>query len=641
MSGNKMTPWFHQIIKPSTLALLHDTAMAGLAWMFAVSARNWLGSPGGLAVEASLGITLLFVGIAACVFAMTGMYRGIWRYASLDDVVAILRGVTIAVLLFTLIMFVFSRGAELSRASLIMVWGFLIFLLIVPRLLYRLWRDGHRNNIFLFSRSYPRQAVPVLLVGSGDAADMFIRLMGRQGAYYPVGIIEEQNRRVGLNLRRVPVLGVIGDLPQLIAQNRFAVPPQRVLVTTEIAAQNLEALLDISEQLALPVSRLPPLTDFRGGDGLKLAKNQPIAMRPIDLEDLLDRPQNPLDQSGVEGLIQGQTVLVTGAGGSIGAELVRQLAGMKPQFLCLLDCSEFALYQIDLTLNEEFPGQARELIIGDVCDPILLAQIFAAHRPSWVFHAAAIKHVPMAEFNPCQTIMTNVIGTKTLADACQKWGAQALVMISTDKAVNPSNVMGATKRLAEAWCQSAPRLNPSAVTKLMTVRFGNVLGSNGSVVPLFQRQLQRGGPLTVTHPDMTRYFMTVREAVALVLHATWLGVTETDAAGKIFVLDMGKPVRILDLARKMVRLYRQDHAQPIEIVMTGLRPGEKLTEELFHAGEILIPTAAAGIKLAAPRVQDAVHLSQGIEKLAELAAQYDKDGSLAELSRLVPEYQPQ
>ena len=237
--------------------------------------------------------------------------------------------------------------------------------------------------------------------------------------------------------------------------------------------------------------------------------------------------------------------------------------------------------------------------------------------------------------------MTNVIGTKTLADACQKWGAQALVMISTDKAVNPSNVMGATKRLAEAWCQTAPRLNSSAVTKLMTVRFGNVLGSNGSVVPLFQRQIQKGGPVTVTHPDMTRYFMTLREAVALVLHATWLGVTETDAAGKIFVLDMGNPVRILDLARKMVRLYRQDHAQPIEIVMTGLRPGEKLTEELFHKNETLIPTIAAGIKLAAPRIQDEARLQQGIEKLAELAAHYDKDGALAELSRLVPEYRRQ
>lgn len=633
--GKNVKNLFRLLKKPAALALLHDTAMAAMAWLLAVTVRNWVGTPGGVAATASLPITVLFVVISAVVFAVTGMYRGIWRYASLDDVMAILRGVTLALLSFILILFLLSRGAEISRSSLFLVWILLVILLVLPRVLYRFWRDGHAQNIFLFARRRTRVAVPVLLVGAGDQADMFIRMTGKKGDYFPVGIIDQEDRRVGQNIRQVPILGRIEALPELIKQNRFIVPPQRMIVTTELPPPLLEQLLDWSEEFALPLSRLPPLTDFRGGTVM----NQHVTMRPIDVEDLLDRPQNPLDQSGVEDLIQGQTVLVTGAGGSIGSELVQQLAGMQPAILCLLDRSEHALYQINLTLSEQFPAIKPVLIIGDVGDAVLLEKIFAAHRPEFVFHAAALKHVPMAEFNPCQTILTNVIGTKTLADACQKWGVRAMVLISTDKAVNPANVMGATKRLAEAWCQTAPRRNPAAKTKLMTVRFGNVLGSNGSVVPLFQRQLQRGGPLTVTHPDMTRYFMTLREAVALVLHATWLGASDVDTAGKIFVLDMGAPVRILDLARRMIRLYNQAQAQPIEIVITGLRPGEKLTEELFHERETLLPTPARGINLAAPRTEDALVLAAGIEKLAQLAANYETENALAELSHLVPEYQ--
>ncbi len=399
----------------------------------------------------------------------------------------------------------------------------------------------------------------------------------------------------------------------------------------------MRRLFEISEALALPLARLPRLTDFRRG-------GERLEVRPIEIEDLLGRPQTPLDRPAMAALIAGRRVLVTGAGGTIGGELTRQLAALGPAALGLFDASELALYAIDLELGERFPELPRHAVLGDVRDRRQLAQVLAALKPELVFHAAALKHVPLSEANLEEAVLTNAIGTRNVSELCRDAGVGAMVMISTDKAVNPTSVMGATKRLAEAWCQTLDvaerrRLAQSGQgTRYITVRFGNVLGSTGSVVPLFQRQLARGGPLTVTHPEITRYFMTVREAVELVLQATTLGTADETATGKIYVLDMGEPVRIVDLARQMIRLAGLRPDRDVEIVFTGLRPGEKLHEELFHAGEALVETNTAGIRLANPRTSDSAVLARALDELEAAARGRRSADVLQLLAHLVPEF---
>jgi FlaA1/EpsC-like NDP-sugar epimerase len=335
-------------------------------------------------------------------------------------------------------------------------------------------------------------------------------------------------------------------------------------------------------------------------------------------------------------------VLVTGAGGTIGSELVRQICRLGPVEIALLDNGEFNLYQIDLEVAESHAALPRRAILADIRDRQRLEQAMAEARPELVFHAAALKHVPMVEANPFEGVLTNAIGTRNVADACRAAGVAAMVQISTDKAVNPSSVMGASKRIAESYCQALDIVEAAGsrrTTRFITVRFGNVLGSTGSVVPLFQRQLAAGGPLTVTDPEMKRYFMTVREAVELVLQATALG-SAGEAAGKIFVLDMGEPVKILDLAKQLIRLAGKRPEIDIAIKFTGLRPGEKLFEEIFHGAEPLLPTACNGILLASPRAGDAAALGQAVDQLRQACERGDAATLQLLLHRMVPEYRP-
>jgi O-antigen biosynthesis protein WbqV len=332
---------------------------------------------------------------------------------------------------------------------------------------------------------------------------------------------------------------------------------------------------------------------------------------------------------------------VTGAGGSIGGELVRQIADLRPAWLSLLDSSEFALYAINLELGERAPALGRTPILADVRSRARLEQVFAHEKPDLVFHAAALKHVPMVEAHPAEGALTNAIGTRHVAELARQHGARAMVTISTDKAVNPASAMGATKRLAESFCQALDLASPADATRFVTVRFGNVLGSTGSVVPLFQRQLEAGGPLTVTHPEIKRYFMTIREAVELVLQASALGARGGSVAGgRILVLDMGDPVRIIDLARRMIRLAGLRPDRDVKIAITGLRPGEKLDEELFHAAEAHERTPLPGVMLASPRTADLALIARALDELEVLArAGRDRD-VVALLHRLVPEFHP-
>ncbi|WP_340116282.1 nucleoside-diphosphate sugar epimerase/dehydratase [Pelagibius sp. 7325] len=624
------------------VAFLHDLAMAALAFMIALLLR--LGNEAWASLMTNLWpAMLMFTAVCGLVFLSTGLYRGVWRYASMNDLVAIIKAVSLSLAVFLPVTFLITRLDSLPRSWLVISWFVLIFLLGAPRMLYRVFKDKGFHH--LLERDSHRH-VPVLLVGAGDAAETFIREMARDrdSAFKVLGVIDEKGTRIGRHIHGVPVFGHLQDLPTVI--QRLAKrdrKPQRFIVTKPLEREEVDYLLELADRHGATVARLPRLTDFSGG------VEERLQIRPIAIEDLLGRPQTPLDRPAMQRLIEGRRVLVTGAGGSIGAELTRQIAAFSPSQLTLCDNSEFNLYSIDMELAEHFPEMARQALIGDVRDRARVERLFAEARPDLVFHAAALKHVPMVEFNPLEGLHTNVLGTRNIADACRRAGVAAMVLVSTDKAVNPPNVMGASKRLAENYCQALDLLRQSdgardggakaGGTRFITVRFGNVLGSTGSVVPLFQHQLAAGGPLTVTHPEMTRYFMTIREAVELVLQASALGTESPPLeAGCIYVLEMGDPVKIVDLARQMIRLagLRPDH--DVAIRFTGLRPGEKLHEELFHGGEALMPTSHPGLRLAAPRTADAELLGRSLDELAALVQQGERDKALNLLRRLVPEF---
>jgi len=488
-------------------------------------------------------------------------------------------------------------------------------------------RDGHRR-------------VPVLLVGAGDEAELFIRAMDhpRTANYRVVGILDEKGRRVGRDIHGVNVLGGIDGLEAAVeGLARRGLKPQRLIITKDnIDGSVVRDLLDRADALGLALARLPRMTDFRSGD------LGAVRAQPIDLEDLLGRPQAVLDRAAMKALIAGRRVLVSGAGGTIGSELVRQIAAHGPARLVLIDNGEFNLYSIERELAERHPKAAHGAYLADVRDRAAVERIIREEAPELVFHAAALKHVPIVESHPLEGIRTNALGTRAVADACRAAGVARMVLISTDKAVNPTSVMGATKRLAESYCQALDieAARDGGATRFLTVRFGNVLGSTGSVVPLFQGQIEAGGPVTVTHPEVTRYFMSVREAVELVLQASALAVGEGEEAGRIYVLDMGEPVRILDLARQMIRLAGHRPGADIDIVFTGLRPGEKLHEELFHAAEPPVATASPGILLAAPRTAEVAVLRRALDELEEAARGGRADQATGLLGRLIPEYRP-
>jgi FlaA1/EpsC-like NDP-sugar epimerase len=623
------------------LAFLHDILMAAASFVAALYLRL-----GGNIVDYQPRLTAMYVAvftlIAAGAFLLTGLYRGIWRYASLPDLFNIARAVTLTVAVFLAVMFVFTRLEALPRSTLLIDWFVLIALLGAPRLAYRLFKDRGLDHIFERAKHH---TVPVLLISTKDGADTFIREMMRdpRAVYRVVGVLADTPSRVGREIYRVPVLGTIDALEEVIQRlDRRGKRPQKLIVTAQnFSGAQVRGLLERADALAIPLARLPRLTDFR-----RNLDNPEHVIEPIALEDLLGRPQAVLDRDGMARLIAGRRVLVTGAGGTIGAELARQIAALSPARLALVDNGEFPLYAIEGELRERFPGLALLPLLRDVRERGQVDEVVALEKPEIVFHAAALKHVAMVEANPVEGVLTNVVGSRNVAEAARAFGVSLVVMISTDKAVNPVSVMGATKRVAESFCQAldlyeARRQAPYGHgTRYVTVRFGNVLGSTGSVVPLFARQLAAGGPLTVTDPEVSRFFMTVREAVELVLQASALSpaAPATEVRGKIFVLDMGEPVKIVDLAQQMIRLAGLRPDRDIKIEFIGLRPGEKLHEELFHPAEPLMPTANLAIRLAAPRTADYAMLARSIDELEEHARQRREDRALQLLERLVPEY---
>jgi len=622
------------------LAYTHDILVAALSFVLSLYLR--VGSDFLSYLPSLWPGLLIFTLIAGLSYRFFGMNSGVWRYASLRDLLAIMRAVTATILLFILLLFLVTRLEALPRSMPIINWFVLVVLLGGPRLIYRILKD---RRIAAILETNARERIPVLLLGAGDEADLFIRAMqnDRDASYRVVGILDDKGGRVGREIHGVKILGSVGDLPTVMDMLSGSEDHPRRLILTRprhrLGGLPLSDLVEQCEALNLTVARLPDLTDFKDA-----VSDGGVTVRPIAIEDLLGRPQVALDRQAIGQLIAGRRILVTGAGGTIGSELTRQIANLGPDRLVLVDNGEFNLYSIDLEIREAFGHLDVRSVLADIRDRSRIMQVFQEEKPDLVFHAGALKHVPMVELNPIEGVLTNVLGTRNVADAATASGCAAMVLISTDKAVSPTNVMGATKRVAECYCQALD-LQDSVIrgrgTRFMTVRFGNVLGSTGSVVPLFTRQLRAGGPLTVTHPDIRRYFMTVREAVELVLQASAYGMRHRDDRGRIFVLDMGQPVKIAALARQMIRLAGLRPDKDIEIVFTGLRPGEKLYEEMFDAAEPPERTGAEGVLIASPRAVDFAILRRSIDELETAAQAVDVERVLDLLQHIVPEYQRQ
>ena len=591
--------------------------------------------------------------------------RQFWRFASIQDLLALTCASIIAAVLFSGSLAILGISLPSMSFPLAHALSF-IAMLGAPRVFYRAVR-----GVGLFGHSAGTEPERVLVIGAGQGADLFLRAASAEQPprHKVVGLVAVSSANVGRLIQGVPILGDLSTLGETL--DRLAAegssPAALVLVEESLGAAATDRLLDEAGRRQLGLLRAAPpamlkpatqeVTSLDGPAGSRgvqsrLAQNPAIELKPLLVEDLLDRAQVPLDRDGMARLIQGRRVLVTGAGGTIGSELAKQVAALGPEMLILLDNGEFALWQIDLELTEAHPTVQRRTVVADIRDETRIRAIIMEARPELVFHAAALKHVPLVESNPLEGLQTNAVGTKNVADAARAAGALAMVLISTDKAVNPTSVMGASKRLAEQYCQAldiAARraaLAGQPSMRCVTVRFGNVLGSTGSVVPLFLRQLERGGPLTVTHPDMQRYFMTVREAVGLVLQASVAGVSDADgpetvlAEGGIFVLDMGKPVKIVDLARQIIRLAGLRPEVDVQIRYTGLRAGEKLHEEMFHGTEPPVPTSHQGLLMAVPRTADPAIVGRALQEIATACRAGNRSAALAVLARMVPEFAP-
>jgi FlaA1/EpsC-like NDP-sugar epimerase len=615
------------------LAALHDSVMAAFSFVLALYLR--LGDDQFfLAKPYLVSGTVAFTAICIAVFIAMRLYGGLWRYASLRDLMTLTKAVTLAEILFLCVMFTVTRLDGMPRSLPVINGLILLCLLGGPRFLYRALKD---RSLFFNFHADATQQIPVLLSGATSRAEAFIRdtLRNQHSAYRVVGLIDEKRGRHHQSIHGVRIYGGVESLPAIVASlARKDLRPQRLVLSDRDPDGAYTArLLEAAESLGLTLGRLPDMQELKNTIG-----GAPD-IRAIAIEDLLGRPQNIHECNDLRAMVAGKNVAVTGAGGSIGSELVRQLAALNPKEIQLLDQSEFALYEIDREMATLFPALPRQALLFDVRNRQQVEAVFAANKPQLVFHAAAIKHVPLSESNPLEAIATNALGTRNVADAAYANNAQAMVMISTDKAVNPTNVMGASKRLAESYCQAlaASRNTPGGM-RCFTVRFGNVLGSNGSVVPLFERQLKAGGPITVTHPDMVRYFMTIREAVGLVIQAAALGTSMQDRREAIFVLDMGRPVRITDLAMQMIRLAGLSPMKDIDIVYTGLRPGEKLFEELFYEAEQVTRTTHQSILLANARQTNFTELNAALDTLGAHIARRDKKQGVNGLIALVPEY---
>lgn len=557
------------------LAVIHDLLAAAAAWLIAYWLRFNLELPE-LYNEQSLQSVLWVVPLYGAMFLFSGLYRGVWRFASLPDLQRIIVSVTLGALAVPAMLFMLQLSVP--RSVLVVSPVLLVMIMGGSRLAYRGWKERR------FGALLRGQRESVVVLGTTETAATLIKDLARSPQWEVMGVFDNDRTHHGRQIHGARVYGAINDLPTLLPRlkARYA-----IIAMPEANHSVRRQAVEIARTCGLQVLTVPSFDDLMSG---RVTVSQ---IRNVELDDLLGRDPVKLDTAGLHEWLGNRVVLVSGAGGSIGSELCRQIARYRPQRIVLLESNEFALYNIEQEFTRQFPSVTISAIIGDVKDAARTEQVFATLRPTAVFHAAAYKHVPLMENNNTwQAVLNNVLGTRVLAETAMRHGVEKFVLISTDKAVNPTNVMGATKRLAELMCQS---LQAGNNTHFVIVRFGNVLGSAGSVIPKFREQIAAGGPVTVTHPEITRFFMSIPEAVQLVMQAGLMG-----GSGEIFVLDMGEPVKIADLARDMIRLSGFDE-NDIKIIYTGLRPGEKLYEEVLAADENSLPTPYPKLRIARAR----------------------------------------
>ena len=598
--------------------LVADGLLVATAWWLAFELRFDHGVPP--YYDTLFKRTLLIVvGIKLLVFILFGFYDRWWRYVSTRDMWGAARGVTVASLVADVTVYFASPVADvrLPRSIAVMDWLLLLAFIAGSRLIAR----------SVFERPTPGRLVArgkeVLVIGAGEAARDTIREMHRnpQLGYTPIGLVDDDPRKKNIRIHGVRVLGTTADLPHLLRDNK----PDEILIAVPSASGEFRrAVVTTTRELGVPVKTLPGLHELISGE-IDLA----VQIRPVQVEDVLGRDPVDVDLDSAAPYVEGKTVLVTGAGGSIGSELCRQLTRLGPQRLILVELGETALFEIERELVDERGFSAAVPVLADVGNATKMRQVFERYEPSVVFHAAAYKHVPLMEANPLESVRNNALATKVVADAAIDHGAHRFVLVSTDKAVNPKTVMGQSKAVCE-WIVEAYGAREDIATRFVAVRFGNVLGSSGSVIPIFRRQIEKGGPLTVTHPEMTRFFMTIPEAASLVIRSGAIG-----GEGHVFVLDMGEPVKIVELAEQMMRLSGKDPAE-IGIDFVGARPGEKLHEELWGQNEKVVATAHPKIRRVSGPVVDAAWLQDELgelERLVEAGETLNAVSRLAAMSR--------
>lgn len=583
-----------------------------LRFDFKISAEYWI------AISRWLPALLVLRVLTGWYF---GMFHGMWRYTGARDLLGLVNASTLSSSLFLVITFLLRSDPVLPRSVLVIDW--LVSMALVGGL--RLGIRTLREVVLQSSPSRTEVRKKILIVGAGDAGETLVRELRRthEGKYEPIGFLDDNPEKVGSYIHGIPVLGGTSNMGHLV--NQYGVN-EIIIAVPSAGREQMRRIVELAEDSGAKFKTIP------GMDGLidgRVSFNQ---LRNVAIEDLLRREPVKLDNVAIADFLRGRVVLVTGAGGSIGSELCRQICKFGPAKLILVEQAENNLFYVHRALLEEFPGQALEPRIADICDIRRMDLIFSTDRPTVVYHAAAHKHVPMMEANTGEAIKNNVFGTKAVADLAHEYGVQKFVMVSTDKAVNPTSVMGASKRAAEIYIQA---LSQRSKTQFITVRFGNVLGSAGSVIPIFKEQIAKGGPITVTHPEMTRYFMTIPEASQLILQAGTMG-----KGGEIFVLDMGEPVKIVDLARDLIRLSGLRPGEDVEIRFTGVRPGEKLFEELSVDDENLDKTHHPKIYTGKFRPYDWSIIQSGLERLRDTSETTDHDSVRAAFKVLIPEYNP-
>jgi len=597
-----------------TTIFLHDLLMIPLAWFGAYWLRfNLQAIPEDYVYSALLFLPVV-IAIQVGAFWTFGLYRGVWRFSSMPDLVRIAQAVLVGIFLIAGSLFIFNRLEGVPRSVVPLYVLILLSLLCVPRFVYRFCKErallGHVGQ-------------RALIIGAGSAGEMLARdlLCSPNSGLIPVIFVDDEPGKRHREIRGIRVAGSVEQVPELIRQWDIEV----VLIAVPSASDaQMRRIVEICERCNIAFQTLPSVKELLSGAVTK------ANLRSVSISDILGRDPVQLDWPRIKSHLRDKTILVTGGGGSIGSELCKQLARVQPRQLIVLDQCEYNLYKIDADLRRQFPGLQSLAVLGDVADRLSVEQLIQSQQPDIIFHAAAYKHVPLLEGQVREAVHNNLIGTRIVAEAALAAGVERFVLISTDKAVNPTNVMGATKRAAEILCQN---LDKTQNTRFTTVRFGNVLDSAGSVVPLFRQQIQAGGPVTVTHADITRYFMTIPEACQLIMQAETVG-----EGGEVFVLDMGEPVKITYLAEQMIRLSGKVPGQDIAIEIVGLRPGEKLYEELFHDEEALQKTGYEKLRLAKARLYDSNLWSQQIDELAHACQTRDQQQILKLLKALVPEF---